>query len=177
MGKVEDMVILTRAPSERLPLLGQAAPSSPTYLSQEEVVQQASAAPWPGLRRALVCLLVALYASLLSMAVLLLLTMPRPPPPLAWWQKASFYHLPPASFPDSNGDANGDLTGESRKMGRGRLRRRRPSLGSLSQPYRAGLLGERLHFHSWESFKRLCIPQCVLFPFLLLIKQLLDTCF
>ncbi|XP_072836186.2 uncharacterized protein LOC140702069 isoform X2 [Pogona vitticeps] len=111
MGKVEDMVILARAPSERLPLLGQAAPSTPTYLSQEEVVQRANAAPWPGLRRALVCLLGVLFACLLSMAVLLLLTLPRPPPPLTWWQKAAFYHLPPDSFPDSNGDDHGDLTG------------------------------------------------------------------
>ncbi|XP_042295112.1 uncharacterized protein LOC121915193 isoform X2 [Sceloporus undulatus] len=110
MGKVKDTVILSQMSGEHLPLLGQAAPIA-TYLSQDEVVQQAGAARWVCLRRATFGLLGVLFACLLIMAVLLLLTMPRPRPPLAWWQKASFYHLPAASFPDSNGDGHGDLGG------------------------------------------------------------------
>ncbi|CAI5780700.1 4F2 cell-surface antigen heavy chain-like [Podarcis lilfordi] len=110
MGKAEDVVLTSQVPSESIPLLGHALPS-PTYLSQEEVVQQAGSAPWPGVRKALLCLLGALFACLLALAVLLLVTMPRPRPPLVWWQKASFYHLPAASFPDSDGDGQGDLEG------------------------------------------------------------------
>ncbi|XP_062996745.1 amino acid transporter heavy chain SLC3A2-like [Elgaria multicarinata webbii] len=112
MGKVEDTAIVSQVPSEHLPLLSPAAPST-TYLTQEEVVQQASTAPWPGLRKALLYLLGVVFACMLSMAILLLLRMPRPRPPLAWWQKSSFYRLPPTSFPDSNGDGYGDLAGVS----------------------------------------------------------------
>ncbi|XP_028598225.2 amino acid transporter heavy chain SLC3A2-like [Podarcis muralis] len=117
MGKAEDVVLTSQVPSESIPLLGHALPS-PTYLSQEEVVQQAGSAPWPGVRKALLCLLGALFACLLALAVLLLVTMPRPRPPLVWWQKASFYHLPPASFPDSDGDGQGDLEGVRRQLDR-----------------------------------------------------------
>lgn len=112
MGKVEDGARLV--PSERLPLLAQAAPSA-TYLSQQEVAEQGSAAPWPGLRKALISLLGGLFACLLLLAVALLLSLPRPGPPLGWWQKAAFYHLPPSSFPDSDGDGWGDLAGKDRE--------------------------------------------------------------
>ncbi|XP_039218065.1 4F2 cell-surface antigen heavy chain-like isoform X1 [Crotalus tigris] len=108
MGKVEDCATLV--PSEHLPLLAQAAPNA-TYLSQQEVAEQGSAAPWPGLRKALISLLGGLFACLLLLAVALLLSLPRPSPPLGWWQKAAFYHLPPSSFPDSDGDGWGDLAG------------------------------------------------------------------
>lgn len=110
MGEVSEMVI-SPVPSERLPLLCQAAPRT-TYLSQEEVVHQASAAPWLGLRRALLCLLGGLFASMLAAAAVLLVTMPRLQLPLAWWQKSSFYHLPATYFPDSNSDGHGDLEGK-----------------------------------------------------------------
>ncbi|XP_066494245.1 amino acid transporter heavy chain SLC3A2-like [Tiliqua scincoides] len=115
MGKVTDMII-SPVPSERLPLLCQAAPST-TYLSQEEVVQEASAAPWQGLRRALLCLLGGLFISMLAAAVVLLVTMPRLHSPLFWWQKSSFYHLQPADFPDSNSDGHGDLEGVRQQLG------------------------------------------------------------
>lgn len=108
MGKVEDTVI-SQMPSERLPLLCQAAPSA-TCLSQEEVVQQAGTAPWQGLRKTLLCLVGALFSCLLTTAVLLLVTMPRPT--IAWWQKSTYYHLPPISFSDSNHDGHGDLEGK-----------------------------------------------------------------
>ncbi|KAH0631630.1 hypothetical protein JD844_006060 [Phrynosoma platyrhinos] len=83
MGKVEDTVLTSQVSGEHLPLLGQAAPIT-TYLSQDEVVQQAGAATWVRLRKATFGLLGALFACMLIMAVLLLLTMPRPRPPLAW---------------------------------------------------------------------------------------------
>ncbi|XP_054855928.1 4F2 cell-surface antigen heavy chain-like [Eublepharis macularius] len=142
MGKAEAMDAC-QVPSERLPLLCQAAPS-PTYLSQEEVVQQASAAPWQGLRQVLLCLLGALFACMLATALLLLVTMPRPPPPLAWWQKASFYHLPPTAFPDSNGDGHGDLRGV------------RPLLDRLLElPVQALVLGSILEGDS-ANLSRIC---------------------
>nr|XP_056702290.1 4F2 cell-surface antigen heavy chain-like [Euleptes europaea] len=109
MGTAE-ATVACQEPSERLPLLCQPSPST-TYLSQEEVVKQARAAPWQGLRMALLGLVGALVACMLATALVLLLTMPRPAPPLTWWQKASFYHLPPTSFPDSDGDRHGDLEG------------------------------------------------------------------
>ncbi|KAJ6663891.1 hypothetical protein lerEdw1_009972 [Lerista edwardsae] len=115
MGKVTEMAV-PPVPSERLPLLCQAVPST-TYLSQEEVVHQASAAPWLGLRRALLCLLGGLFVSMLAAAVVLLLTMPRLHAPLAWWQKSAFYHLPAAHFPDSNSDGPGDLEGVRQQLG------------------------------------------------------------
>ncbi|XP_070620697.1 amino acid transporter heavy chain SLC3A2-like [Erythrolamprus reginae] len=108
MGKLEDSATLR--PSEHLPLLAKAAPSA-SYLSQQEVAEQGSAAPWPGLRKALVSLLGGLFACMLLLAVALLLSLPRPHPPLGWWQKATFYHLPLSSFPDSDGDGWGDLAG------------------------------------------------------------------
>ncbi|XP_060114320.1 4F2 cell-surface antigen heavy chain-like [Heteronotia binoei] len=110
MGKAE-AAVACQVPSERLPLLSQPAPSSAAYLSQEEVVQQARAAPWQGLRTALLCLVAALFVCMLATALALLLTMHRPAPLLSWWQKTSFYRLPPASFPDSDGDGHGDLEG------------------------------------------------------------------
>lgn len=112
MGKLEDSATFVH--SEHLPLLGKAAPSA-TYLSQQEVAEQGSAAPWPGLRKALISLLGGLFACMLFLAVALLLSLPRPQPPLGWWQKAAFYHLPPSSFLDSDGDGWGDLAGKDRK--------------------------------------------------------------
>ncbi|XP_063168308.1 amino acid transporter heavy chain SLC3A2-like isoform X2 [Candoia aspera] len=114
MGKAEDSTTLM--PSEHLPLLDKAAPST-TYLSQAEVAEQGGAAPWPGLRKALIGLLGGLLACMLALAVALLLALPRPHPPLGWWQKAAFYHLPPSSFPDSNSDGWGDLAGVRQELG------------------------------------------------------------
>ncbi|XP_077174732.1 4F2 cell-surface antigen heavy chain-like isoform X3 [Paroedura picta] len=116
MGKAEAPVA-NRVPSERLPLLSQPS-SSGAYLSQEEVVQQARGPPWKGLRIALLCLVAALFVCMLATALALLLMMPQPGLPLSWWQKATFYHLPSASFPDSNGDGHGDLEGVSHLLGR-----------------------------------------------------------
>ncbi|XP_070806323.1 amino acid transporter heavy chain SLC3A2-like [Pituophis catenifer annectens] len=113
MGKLEDSATLV--PNEHLPLLAKAAPSA-TYLSQQEVAEQGSAAPWPGLRKALISLLGGLFACMLLLAVALLLSLPRPHPPLGWWQKAAFYHLPPSSFPDSDGDGWGDLAGVRQQL-------------------------------------------------------------
>ncbi|XP_025024088.1 4F2 cell-surface antigen heavy chain-like [Python bivittatus] len=113
MGKAEDSATL--GPSEHRPLLGKADLST-TYLSQEEVAEQGSAAPWPGLRQALIGLWGGLFACMLALAVVLLLTLPWPRPPLGWWQKATFYHLPPSSFPDSNGDGWGDLAGVRQEL-------------------------------------------------------------
>ncbi|KAL8219966.1 UNVERIFIED_CONTAM: hypothetical protein K2H54_037078 [Gekko kuhli] len=116
MGKAE-ATIAYQVPGEQLPLLSPPPPSAP-YLSQEEVVQQARAAPWKGLRTALLCLVAALFACMLATALALLLKMHRPAPPLSWWQKAAFYHLPSTSFPDSNGDRHGDLEGVRRLLDR-----------------------------------------------------------
>ncbi|KAL8211986.1 UNVERIFIED_CONTAM: hypothetical protein K2H54_032686 [Gekko kuhli] len=116
MGKAE-ATIAYQVPGEQLPLLSPPPPSAP-YLSQEEVVQQARAAPWKGLRTALLCLVAALFACMLATALTLLLKMHRPAPPLSWWQKAAFYHLPSTSFPDSNGDGHGDLEGVRRLLDR-----------------------------------------------------------
>ncbi|XP_026577274.1 4F2 cell-surface antigen heavy chain-like [Pseudonaja textilis] len=113
MGKLEDGATLV--PSEHLPLLAKAAPSA-THLSQQEVAEQGSAAPWPRLRKALISLLGGLFACMLLLAVALLLSLPRPHPPLDWWQKAAFYHLPPSSFPDSDGDGWGDLAGVRQQL-------------------------------------------------------------
>nr|XP_008123513.1 PREDICTED: 4F2 cell-surface antigen heavy chain [Anolis carolinensis] len=111
MGQAEDVAATSQVPGERLPLLAQAAPPTKIYLSQEEVVLQAGSGPWAGLRKALFGLLGALFGGMLLMAILLLVTMPRAKPPLAWWQRASFYHLPKTAFPDSDGDGQGDLGG------------------------------------------------------------------
>nr|XP_060640562.1 amino acid transporter heavy chain SLC3A2-like [Anolis sagrei ordinatus] len=111
MGKAQEVALTSQEPGERLPLLAQAAPPAKIYLSQEEVVLQAGSGPWAGLRKALFGLLGALFGGMLLMAILLLVTMPRPKPALAWWQRASFYHLPKAAFPDSDGDGQGDLGG------------------------------------------------------------------
>ncbi|XP_013922224.1 PREDICTED: 4F2 cell-surface antigen heavy chain-like [Thamnophis sirtalis] len=113
MGKLGDGA--TPMHSEHLPLLAKAAPSA-TYLSQQEVAEQGSAAPWPGLRRALISLLAGLFACMLLLAVALLLSLPRPRPALGWWQKAAFYHLPPSSFLDSDGDGWGDLAGVRQQL-------------------------------------------------------------
>ncbi|XP_058052309.1 4F2 cell-surface antigen heavy chain-like [Ahaetulla prasina] len=113
MGKLEDSATLV--PNEHLPLLAKAAPST-TYLSQQEVAEQGSAAPWPGLRKALISLLGGLFACMLLLAVALLFSLPRPHPPLGWWQKAAFYHLPPSCFPDSDGDGWGDLAGVRQQL-------------------------------------------------------------